>query len=249
MPPRTAAAGGIRMSTLPPRLSEAMHTVAGDVAHDLGRKLLALQKTHRLSDEETRLLANLSGHVVELSVAVAITIDAGGASVVTYRHELLNLIPTPLRRLQRELWFLHTSGGLAIWASPLDDHKVMIQRTYDAPGKSRFACQFSPAIEPGDTVHFEYSCTGGCFLDELFWRQAIPRPTRHLTISVRHQQASLLRCSAIEEMPDGSEVVATDDILWDYEGADVTMTLTRDYLHPNQALTLRWEVERGPPPA
>jgi len=133
VPPRTAAAGGIRMSTLPPRLSEAMHTVAGDVAHDLGRKLLALQKTHRLSDEETRLLANLSGHVLELSLAVAITIDAGGESVVTYRHELLNLIPTPLRRLQRELWFLHTSGGLAIWASPLDDHKVMIQRTYDAP--------------------------------------------------------------------------------------------------------------------
>jgi hypothetical protein len=47
-------------------------------------------------------------------------------------------------------------------------------------------------------------------------------------------------------MPDGSEVVATDDILWDYEGGDVTMTLTRDYLHSNQALTLRWEIDRDP---
>jgi hypothetical protein len=246
VPLRSHAAGGAHVSTLPPRLSEAMHTVDGDVAHDLGRKLVALQKTLRLSDEETRLLANLSGHVVELSLAIAITIAPDGGSVVTYRHELLNLITTPLRRLPRQLWFLRTSGALAIWATPLDDHKVMIQRTYDAPGKSRFACQFSPAVEPGDTVRFEYSCTGGCFLDELFWRQAILRPTRHFTIDVRHQQASLLRCSAIEEMPDGSEVFATDDILWDYDGADVTMTLTRDYLHPNQALTLRWEIDRGP---
>jgi len=223
-----------------------MHAVEGDMAHNLGRKLVALQKTHRLSDEETRLLAILSGQIVELSLAIAITIAAGGESVVTYRRELLNLTPRLLRRFSRELWFKHTSGALAISATPLDDHKVMIQRTYDAPGKSRFACQFSPAIEPGDTVRFEYSCTGGCFLDELFWRQAILRPTRHFTIDVRHQQASLLRCSAIEEMPDGSEVVATDDILWDYEGADVTMTLTRDYLHPNQALSLRWEIDRDP---
>ena len=51
-----------------------MHTVAGDVTHDLGRKLVGLQKTLRLSDEETRLHSNLSGHVVELSLGVAITI-------------------------------------------------------------------------------------------------------------------------------------------------------------------------------
>jgi hypothetical protein len=246
MPPRRDAAGGTRISTLPPRLSEAMHTVDGDVAHDLGRKLVALQKTLRLSNDETRLLANLSGHAVDLSLAVAITIAAGGGSVVTCNRELLNLTPIPLRRLPLEFWFKHTSGALAISATPLDEHKVMIQRTHDAPSMSKFACQFSPAIEPGDTARFEYRCTGGCFLDELYWRQTVPRPTRHLTVNIRQEQASLLRCSAIEEMPDGSEVVATDDILWDYEGADVTMTLTRDYLHSNQALTLRWEIDRDP---
>jgi hypothetical protein len=244
LPSQGAAATGTL--TLPPRLTETMHAVEGDMVHNLGRKLVALQKTLRLSDEETRLLANLSGHVVELSLAVAITIDAGGGSAVTYRHELLNLTPTPLRRFSRQLWFKHTSGALAISATPLDDHKVMIQRTHDAPSMSKFACQFSPAIEPGDTSRFEYRCTGGCFLDELYWRLTIRHPTRHATLNIRHERASLLRCSAIEEMPDGSEVVATDDILWDYEGADLTMTLTRDYLHPNQALTLRWEIDRDP---
>ncbi|MCW3036783.1 MAG: hypothetical protein JWM17_2095 [Actinobacteria bacterium] len=246
VPLRRDAAGSTRISTLPPRLSEAMHTVDGDVAHDLGRKLVALQKTLRLSDEETRLLANLAGHVVELSVAVAITIDAAGGAVATCNRELLNLTSIPLRRLPLEFWFKHTSRALTIWATPLDDHKVMIQRTHDAPSMSKFACQFAPAIEPGDTARFEYRCTGGCFLDELYWRQTVPRPTRHLTLNIRHEQASLLRCSAIEEMPHGSEVVATDDILWDYEGGDVTMTLTRDYLHSNQALTLRWEIDRDP---
>jgi hypothetical protein len=232
--------------TLPPRLTETMHAVEGDMAHNLGRKLVALQKTLRLSDEETRLLAILSGHVVELNLAIAIAIAPGGGSVVTYRRELLNLTPTPLRRFSRELWFEHTRGPLAITSNPLDGRKLMIQRTHDTPGMSKFACQFAPAVEPGDTVHFEYTCTGGYFLEEHYWRQAIHYPTRHLTLSIRHEQASLLRCSAIEEMPDGSEVVATDDILWDYEGADLTMTLTRDYLHPNQALTLRWEIDRDP---
>ncbi len=248
-PLRSHAAGGTHVSTLPPRLSETMHAVEGDVAHDLARKLVALQKTLRLSDDETRLLANLSGHVVELSVAVDLTIAAEGASVVTYTLEILNLTPTPLRRLSRDLWFEHTGGPLGISATPLDGRKVMIQRTYDAPGKSRFACQFAPAVEPGGTARFEYTCTGGRILDELFWRHAFHRPTRQFTINVRHEQASLLRCSAVEEMQDGSEAFATDDILWDYDGADITMTLTRDYLRPNQALTLRWEVDRGPVPA
>jgi hypothetical protein len=249
VPPRPQMAGSTDTLTLPPRLSQTMHAVDGDAAHDLGRKLLALQKTLRLSDEETRLLANFSGHLVELSLAVAITVAPDGGSVVAYTHELLNLTSTPLRRLSRQLWFKHTSGTLAIWATPLDGRKLMIQRTHDAPSMSKFACQFAPAVEPGDTARFEYRCTGGCFLDELYWRQAVPRPTRHLTINVRHQRASLLWCSAVEEMPDGSEVVATDDIMWDYDGEDVTVTLTWDYLHPNQALTLRWEVDRGPTPA
>jgi hypothetical protein len=232
--------------TLPPRLSEAMHTQDHDVAHHLGRKLVALQRTLRLDHEEIRLLATLSGHAVDLGLTVAITIAADGASVVTYTHEMLNLTQTPLRRVPRELWFKHTNGPLIISAIPLDGRKLMIQHMHDVPNMSKFACQLAPPVEPGDVARFGYRCTGGQFVDEFYWRQAVPRHTRHLTITVRHEQVSLLRCSAVEELQDGSEIFATDEILWDYDGADVTMTVTRDYLRPNQALTLRWEIDRAP---
>lgn len=40
---------------------------------------------------------------------------------------------------------------------------------------------------------------------------------------------------------DGSENSATEELIWDDEGDDV-LTLTRDYLRPNQSVTLRWTV-------
>jgi hypothetical protein len=52
---------GTATLTLPPRLTEPVALQDRDVAHDLGRRLMALQKTLRLSDEELRLVANLSG--------------------------------------------------------------------------------------------------------------------------------------------------------------------------------------------
>ena len=45
---------------------------------------------------------------------------------------------------------------------------------------------------------------------------------------------------------DGSENSATEELMWDYEGNDVVITLTRDYLRPNQAVTLRWAVGNEP---
>lgn len=150
--------------TLPPRLSEDVGPKRDDLARHLGRKLVSWQKTLRLSDDETRLLANLSGHVVELSTTVVITIGADGNSIVTYTHELLNLTPTPLRRIPRELWFKHTAGpSLTISPIPLDGRRLMIQRTHDAANMSKFACRFAPAVEPGDLARFGYSCTGGPF--------------------------------------------------------------------------------------
>jgi hypothetical protein len=240
-----AAAHAPSTLTLPRRLSENVEPDQGDLAHDMGRKLTALQKTLRLSDDETRLIAKLSGHVVELDTTVAITIAADGGSIVTYTHEILNLTATPLRRVPREIWFKHTAAPLlTISPIPLDGRRLMIQRIHDVANMAKFACQLAPAVEPGDLARFGYSCTGGRFVDEFYWRQAVTRHTRHLTITVRHEDAALLRCSAVEELQDGSEVFATDEILWDYEGSDVTMTVTRDYLQPNQALTLRWEIER-----
>jgi hypothetical protein len=53
-----------------------------------------------------------------------------------------------------------------------------------------------------------------------------------------------VRCTAIEEHPDGAANSADADLVWDFEGDDVVITLTREYLRPNQAVTLRWDVPR-----
>ena len=72
------------------------------------------------------------------------------------------------------------------------------------------------------------------------------RYTRHYTFRVRQQKVQLVTCTAIEEHPDGAEVSANNSLTWDYENGDVILTLTRDYLRPNQAVTLHWEVTREP---
>jgi hypothetical protein len=41
----------------------------------------------------------------------------------------------------------------------------MLQRTHDATHIAKFACQFAPAVEPGELAHFGYSCLGGRFVD------------------------------------------------------------------------------------
>ena len=74
-------------------------------------------------------------------------------------------------------------------------------------------------------------------------RQSIRRYTRRFTLALRHRGVRpLIHCGATEELPDGSEVSTAQDIVWDHEGDDVVLTHTRDYLQPNQAVTVRWEV-------
>jgi len=236
--------------TMPPPLSARIASESGDVAPDLGRSLIGLQKKLRLSDDDTRHLALLAGQVVDLSLAVAIAIEPNGDAVVTYTHEIVNLSLTPLRRIPRQIWFEHTKEPrLRITPIVIDGRRFMIQRTHDTAQLSKFACQFSPAIEPGGFVRFGCSCLGGCFLEDYYWRQDITCPTRHVTITVRHRRSTLLGCSAVEQLQGGSETFATDEILWDQEGPDVTITVTRDYLAPGQALTLRWETDHGSRPA
>lgn len=242
----TSATG---VDLMPPSLSARIAQQPEDLAPDLGRRLLAVQRRLRLSDDELRRLAGLAGHPVDLVLGVDIAIEATGDAVVTYSHEILNLGPMPLRRIARELWFEHPSGPkLKITPIFVDGRRFLIQRTHDTEQLAKFACQFSPAVEPGGIAKFGYSCLGGRFLEDFYWRQDIHRPTRHATISIRQRHAALVRCSAVEDHPDGSETFATDDILWDHEGPDVTMTLTRDYLVAGQALTLRWEIDREPAP-
>jgi len=87
-----------------------------------------------------------------------------------------------------------------------------------------------------------YLVSGGLFSDELYWRQVMPRYTRHYTFTVHHQGiGKLADCVAIVEHPDGNETYVTEDLLWDFNNEDVTITVTVDYLRPQQVVELRWE--------
>jgi len=220
-----------------------------DVSHatTIGKKALAVAKVLRLSPEEGQRLAALAGNVVELGLRLDIDVAEDGWAKLTYRHELFNMSPRPLTRLTRELWFENTDGPLVINAICTAAHRIAVQRTHDTAHNAKFACQISPALQPGDTATVSYTCTGGQFVEDHYWRQQIARYTRHCTIRIRLRGVrQLASFSALEEHPDGAENSATEDLLWDYDDQDVTITLTRDYLQPNQALTVRWAVAREP---
>lgn len=215
-------------------------------AQRIARSLVALSKRLRLSDPEIAQLAKLAGHIVELDMTCSIDIDGAGWSTVTYSHQLLNLTQRPIKRLTRELWFETTDGHLTIEPSPSNDRKVTIQRTHDMNNLSKFACHISPAIEGGEVATVSYFCRGGQFVHDHYWRQAVPRYTRHLTLNIRHRGVHmLLNCTAIEEQADGSEVSATEDLVCTDDAGDALITVTRNYLQPSQAVTLRWEVSRA----
>jgi hypothetical protein len=228
--------------------SNGLDTTAGKDGGDLeriGRRLHMLSTVLRLSPAETTQLARLSGNVVDLSTEISLDIAKDGWTTVSYRHELFNMSAEPLSRIARELWFEHTSGALSIAPQDRDSfHRVTIQRVHDTSTLAKFACRISPALKPGETVNVEYSCTGGRFVDHHYWRQAIHRHTRRLTLSLRHRgMAPIVNCEGTVEYPDGSEHSTDETVIWDTEGSDAIVTLTRDYLRPNQAVTLRWKVD------
>lgn len=215
-----------------------------DSMQKIAKKLVALARVLRLDPKEAARLASLSGQVVELEMRVDIMIGEQGHSQVTYHHELFNMSGQPVSRIAREVWFEHTPSTISI--KPIDDaaRKVLIQRIHDTPGLAKFACQISPPIQPGETGVVAYTCSGGQFISDHYWRQSLPRYTRHVTIALHHRAVGrLLGYSAVEEQQNGSENSVTEDLLWDNDGDDVIVTLTRDYLRPGQSLTMRWEVE------
>jgi hypothetical protein len=214
---------------------------------ELGQRLVELAKIRRLPRADLEQLAHLAGNIVDLDTTINIDVTSDGRADLTYRHELLNMSNRPLTRQAKELWFEHTTGKLEITPMSENGRRVAIQRVHDTGNLVKFACQISPPIRPGEAGIIGYSCTGGRFVDDHYWRQAMPRYTRHLTIRLRHRGGGRLAvCTAVEEHPDGSENSATEELMWDYDGDDVVITLTRDYLRPNQAVTLRWAVSNEP---
>jgi hypothetical protein len=233
-------------ATFPLTLGSSGSETTEAPAQRITRSLVGLAKQLRLSDAEVARLAKLAGHIVELDVTCSLDIDSEGWSTVTYSHQLLNLTNRPIKRLTRELWFETTDGPLVIEPSPGNDRKVAIQRTHDMNNLSKFACHISPGIDSGDVATISYFCRGGQFVHDHYWRQAVPRYTRHLTLNIRHRGVHmLLNCTAIEEQADGSEVSAIEDLVCTDDDGDALITVTRDYLQPSQAVTLRWEVSRA----
>jgi hypothetical protein len=218
-------------------------TDGDDDAYTLGRRLLATARVLRLDAAELGQLAALAGNVVNLALDVTIDLAADGTARVTYRHDLINLTTRPFARSAHELWFEHTDGSLRLAPVNHAGRITRISRVDNAPNLAHFACHLDPPVNPGDTVTIEFACDGPMF-HKHYWRQAMMRYIRHLTIRLRVANATISRYTAIEESTDGTETDVTDSVIADTTGPDATLTVTRDYLRPNQFVTLRWEHHR-----
>ena len=218
------------------------------LTRQLGRRLVELSRQLRLSDAETRQLAALAGHVVELELRLGIDIDERGRASVVYEHDLINLGERPVSRMPREVWFQYTDAPIAITPTRNNDRTIVIQRMHDAGSLAKFAFRISPPLGPGERTVVRYQCEGGSFRDALYWRQVMPRYTRRYTLTVRHLGAGrLTECAATVEHPDGSEASGTEGVLWDYDERGASVTLAADYLRPGQAVELRWDTDRAAP--
>lgn len=215
-------------------------------AEALGRRLINLGRVRRLSAEETRQLATLAGQIVNLGLDVTIEIESSGQATVTYRHELLNLSTKPVGRISHELWFEYTDGSLRLAPVNQRGQQLLIKEKHGAPNLANFSIHISPEIGVGEMGVVEFVCEGPRFIQEHYWRQCMMRYVRHLNIELHHHGVQLVTCSAVEEYTDGTEANIDDSIIRENNGNDVMLTVARDYLRPNQYVTLRWEVGHEP---
>lgn len=208
----------------------------------MARKITSLGHVLRLTPDEITELASLAGNLVDLSLAIDLHIAVDGLCSVTYRYHSVNLTDRPVNRAPRDLWFQHSRGPLELVALRESPTKNAIQRLHTADNIAKFACQLSPAIQPGEAARFGYTCSGAEFRTDYYWRHSFARYTKAYTLRVRHDGLTdLAGITATEELPDGTETLARQSVEWDYDGDTVVMTFTRDHLQPNQYATLRWE--------
>ena len=235
--------GGARQVVASP-ISDYVRDHDSDSARRMGKKLVELSRQLRLSDTETRQLAALAGNVVELELALSLDIDDHGRVHVVYEHDLLNLSEQPFVRMPREVWFQYTYAPISITPTKHNDRAIVIQRIHDAGSLAKFAFKISPPLRPGERTVVRYTCEGGSFHDDWYWRQQMPRYTRRYTLRVRHHGIKRLsECTAMIERPDGSEAPVTEGLLWDYDDHGVSLTLAADYLRPGQTVELRWDTD------
>jgi hypothetical protein len=202
-------------------------------------------------DGQPSVIRQPAGEVTDRRLSLDIEVAADGSVALNYRQELVNGGSVPFTRLTRELWFEHTSGPLTIEALPLveDDENarnLIIKKIHQSTLNAHYACQIFPAVQPGESATIAYTCTGGRFVDEFYWRQSVLVPTKELRIRlIHHGIRQLTECSGTEERADGSELSVADSIAWNRTDDAVVVELTRRDLEINQAVTLRWDFARA----
>lgn len=209
--------------------------------------LVALGQRRSIAAIEAQQLAVLLGNIVDLNRAIDIAIDQDGRALLSFSYTVLNLTSQPLARLPRDLWFAHADGDLTISpSSHAGDHRMTIQRIHDTPNLVKFACLVSPPIRSGESATVAYTCSGGRFVESLYWRQSVSRYTGRLAINLRQRGSGpLINCTATEEHSDGTENSVTQNLVWDHDEKDIRITLECEYLRPGQAVTLRWDIDRA----
>ncbi len=215
------------------------------------RTASAVEGLSVIHDAPPSLIGAPAGELIDRRLSLDIDVAENGAVTLNYRQELFNGSAVPFTRLTRELWFEHTSGPLVIEALPLDEdddnaRNLIIQKIHQSKLNAHYACQVFPAVQPGESATIAYTCTGGRFVDEHYWRQSVLYPTQELNVRLTHHGIRRLTgCSATEERADGSELSAADSIAWTRHDDAVIIELTRKDLAVNQALTLRWDFPRA----
>jgi hypothetical protein len=184
------------------------------------------------------------GQVVDVHTKIAVDISVGGEAVVKYGYEILNLTDRPIGRIPRTVWFKHTHDEITVDPVRFDERQVLIEMIHESEPQKKFAYHLSPAVEVGGRGRYGCEIRGGAFVDDLYWRHLAIRDTELMTMEITHQGHVLRRCSATEELTDGSEILVSDDIEWLQDGPDIRLRLQRADLKPTQVVTLRWEADK-----
>jgi hypothetical protein len=217
----------------------------GTCEREVSEKLALLAQDLKMSKRELEDLTRLTGRIVELDTAVTIDISENGHAVVEFDRLILNLMDRPVASLSWGTWFERAYEKVSVRVNGSCSRNTKIAVKHGVANHVKFATLASPSLSLGDTARISYSCHGGLFTDNLYWRKSISRDVRHFSLTVRqHASDELLRCSATEELPDGSERSAMEDLTWDTRDGCHTIRVTRDYLERNQAVTIRWELDR-----
>jgi hypothetical protein len=181
--------------------------------------------------------------LLDLSFVVSISIERSGAATVNYHHRMVNTTNQSCSRIVKEVWFQYSDPPLKIVPHSSPGCSLVIETIHQTPLSTYFACLMSPSLRPGQVADFNLDCTGGRFIENLYWRQRLARFTRSATIRLTLHDARIIEYRATHEAPDGREVLRTDAVLFRQDATSALLEFTLEYLKPNEVMTLVWKAE------